>query len=118
MSWAAAGVRLLSSGSSPRNGGRTLYEARVQTDLRPTDLVLIGTKRQHRLNPLRLWSDLTTLDSEAADTAGRLHITPVGTLKLGTSIRGDALARGKRAAAVAGFLMYFTRSAIQGMAAP
>jgi cholesterol oxidase len=51
-------------------------------------LVLVGTKRQHRLNPLRLWSDLTTLDIETVDTVGRLHITPVGTLKLGTSIRG------------------------------
>ena len=81
-------------------------------------LVLVGTKRQHSLNPFQLWSDLTTLDIEAADTVGRLHITPLGTLKLGTSIRGDAFTRGKRAAAVGRFLMYFTRSAIRGMARP
>ncbi len=43
-------------------------------------LVLGGTKRQHRLNPLRLWSDLTTLDIEAADAVGHLRITPLGTL--------------------------------------
>jgi hypothetical protein len=80
-----------------------------------TALVLVGTKRQHRLNHLRLWSDLTTLDIEAADTVGRLRITPLGTLKLGSSIRGDAFTRGKRAAAVARFLTYFTRSALRGM---
>jgi cholesterol oxidase len=32
-------------------------------------LILTGTKHQHR-NPLRLWSDLTTLRVEAADTVG------------------------------------------------
>jgi cholesterol oxidase len=78
-------------------------------------LVLVGTKRQHRLNPLRLWSDLTTLDIGAAGTVGCLRITPLGTLKLGSSIRGDAFTRGKRAAAVARFLTYFTRSALRGM---
>jgi cholesterol oxidase len=81
-------------------------------------LFLVGTKRQHRLNPLLLWSDLTTLDIEAADTVGRLRITPVGTLKLGASIRGDAFTRGKRAAAVARFLMYFARAAVRGMLRP
>jgi cholesterol oxidase len=81
-------------------------------------LVLIGTKRQHRLSPFHLWSDLTTLDIETHDTVGRLHITPVGTLKLGTSIRGDAFTRGKRARAVARFLMYFTRGVVQGTLAP
>jgi cholesterol oxidase len=34
--------------------------------------MLIGTKRQHRRNPLWLWSDLTTLHIESADTIGRL----------------------------------------------
>jgi hypothetical protein len=60
------------------------------------------------------------LDIETHDTVGRLHITPVGTLKLGTgtSIRGDAFTRGKRARAVARFLMYFTRGAVQGTLAP
>jgi cholesterol oxidase len=76
--------------------------------------VLVGTKRQHR-NPLRLWSDLTTLQVEAADTVGVLHISPVGTLKLASSIRGDAFTRAKRAAAVARFLAYFTRGALRGM---
>jgi hypothetical protein len=61
---------------------------------------------------------LAALDIEAADTVGRLQITALGTLKLGTSIRGDALTRGKRAAAVGRFLMYFTRAAIRGMARP
>jgi cholesterol oxidase len=75
----------------------------------------VGTKRQHRLNPIRLWSDLTTLDIEAADTVGLLRITAMGTLRLGTSIRGDAFTRGKRAAAVARFLAYFARGALQGM---
>jgi hypothetical protein len=44
-------------------------------------VVLIGTKHQHR-NPLRLWSDLTTLHVEAADTVGVLRISPPGVLKL------------------------------------
>ncbi|HET9778735.1 MAG TPA: hypothetical protein VFP81_05580, partial [Propionibacteriaceae bacterium] len=57
----------------------------------------------------------TTLEIEAADTAGRLRITPLGTLKLASSIRGDAFTRGKRAAAVARFLTYFTRGALRGM---
>ena len=78
-------------------------------------LLLIGTKRQHRRNPLRLWSDLTTLDIEAADTVGRLRMSPLGTLKLASSIRGDAFTPGKRAAAVARFLTYFIRSALSGM---
>ncbi len=81
-------------------------------------LVVVGTKRQHRGNPLRLWSDLTTLDIEAADTVGRLRISPLGTLKLASSIRGDAFTRGKRAAAVARFLTYFTRSALRGVMRP
>jgi hypothetical protein len=77
-------------------------------------LVLVGTKRQHR-NPLRLWSDLTTLQVEAADTVGVLRISPLGTLKLASSIRGDAFTRTKRAAAAARFLTYFTRSALRGL---
>lgn len=77
-------------------------------------LTLTGTKHQHR-NPLRLWSDLTTLRVEAADTAGVLHISILGTLKLASSIRGDAFTRTKRAAAVARFLTYFTKSALRGM---
>ena len=77
-------------------------------------LVLTGTKHQHR-NPLRLWSDLTTLQVEAADTVGVLHISPLGTLKLASSIRGDAFTRTKRAAAAARFLTYFTRGALRGM---
>ena len=81
-------------------------------------LVLVGTKHQHRRNPLWLWSDLTTLDIESADTVGRLHISPLETLKLASSIRGDAFTRGKRAAAVARFLMFFTRSALRGMMRP
>jgi cholesterol oxidase len=77
-------------------------------------LILTGTKHQHR-NPLRLWSDLTTLRVEATDTVGVLHISPLGTLKLASSIRGDAFTRTKRAAAVARCLTYFTRSALRGM---
>jgi cholesterol oxidase len=77
-------------------------------------LILTGTKHQHR-NPLRLWSDLTTLRVEAADTIGVLHISPLGTLKLASSIRGDAFTRTKRAAAAARFLTYFTKSALRGM---
>jgi hypothetical protein len=48
------------------------------------------TKRQRRLNPLLLWSDLATLEIATRDTVGRLRIAPVETLKLGSSIRGDA----------------------------
>ena len=77
-------------------------------------LILTGTKHQHR-NPLRLWSDLTTLRVEATDTIGVLHISLLGTLKLASSIRGDAFTRTKRAAAAARFLTYFTRSALRGM---
>jgi cholesterol oxidase len=77
-------------------------------------LILTGTKHQHR-NPLRLWSDLTTLRVEATDTIGVLHISLLGTLKLASSIRGDAFTRTKRAAAAARFLTYFTKSALQGM---
>ena len=77
-------------------------------------LVLTGTKHQHR-NPLRVWSDLTTLRVDAADTVGVLRISPLGTLKLASSIRGDAFTRTKRAAAVARFLTYFTKSAIRGI---
>jgi cholesterol oxidase len=78
-------------------------------------LVIVGIKHQYRRNPLWLWSDLTTLEIEAADIAGHLRITTVGTLKLASSIRGDAFTRGKRAAAVARFLTYFTRGALRGM---
>jgi hypothetical protein len=39
----------------------------------------------------------------------------LGTLKLASSIRGDAFTRTKRAAAAARFLTYFTKSALQGM---
>ena len=77
-------------------------------------LVLTGTKHQHR-NPLRLWSDLTTLQVEAANTVGVLRISPLGTLKLASSIRGDAFTRTKRAAAAARFLTYFTRGALRGV---
>jgi hypothetical protein len=77
-------------------------------------LILTGTKHQHR-NPLRLWSDLTTLRVEAADTIGVLRISPLGTLKLASSIRGDAFTRTKRAAAAARFLTYFTKGALRGM---
>ena len=62
-------------------------------------LVLTGIKRQHRGNPLRLWSDLTTLQVEAADMVGVLRISTFETLKLASSIRGDAFTRAKRAAA-------------------
>jgi cholesterol oxidase len=79
-------------------------------------LELIGTKRQHGKNPLRLWSDLTTLQVEAVDTVGLLRISTVGTLRLAGSIRGDAFTRTKRAAAAARFLAYFTRSALRGLA--
>ena len=77
-------------------------------------LILTGTKHQHR-SPLRLWSDLTTLRVEAADTVGILRISPLGTLKLASSIRGDAFTRIKRAKAAARFLTYFTKSAQRGM---
>jgi hypothetical protein len=76
--------------------------------------MLTGTKHQHR-NPLRLWSDLTSLRVEAADAVGVVRISPLGTLKLASSIRGDAFTRTKRAAAVARFLTYFTKSALRGM---
>jgi cholesterol oxidase len=77
-------------------------------------LILTGTKHQHR-SPLRLWSDLTTLRVEAADTVGILRISPLGTLKLASSIRGNAFTRTKRAKAAARFLTYFTKSALRGM---
>jgi hypothetical protein len=77
-------------------------------------LILTGTKYQHR-NPLRLWSDLTTLQVEAADTIGVLRISLLGTLKLASSIRGDAFTRTKRAAATTRFLTHFTKSALRGM---
>jgi len=78
-------------------------------------LVLIGTKRQHRRNPFRLLSDLTTLQVEGADTVGVLRISILGTLKLASSIRGDAFTRAKRMAAAARFLTYFTRGALRGL---
>lgn len=77
-------------------------------------LVLTGTKHQHR-NPFRLWSDLTTLRVEGAGTVGVLRISPLRTLKLASSIRGDAFTRTKRAAATTRFLSYFTRNALGGM---
>jgi cholesterol oxidase len=77
-------------------------------------LIPTGTKHQHR-SPLRLWSDLTTLRVEAADTVGILRISPLGTLELASSIRGDAFTRTKRAKAAARFLTYFTKSALRGM---
>ena len=77
-------------------------------------LLLTGTKRQHA-NPLKIWSDLTTLQVEAADTVGVLRISPLGTLKLASSIRGDAFTLTKRAAAAARFVTYFTKSALRGM---
>jgi cholesterol oxidase len=79
-------------------------------------LELTGVKRQHRRNPFRLWSDLATLQVMAADSAGVLHISILGTLKLASSIRGDAFTRRKRAAAVARFLAYFARSVLRGLA--
>ena len=75
----------------------------------PTRAVL-----QHRMS-LRLWSDLTTLQVEAADTVAVLRISPLGTLKLASSIRGDTFTRTKRTAAAARFLTYFTRGALRGM---
>ena len=78
-------------------------------------LVLTGIKRQHRGNPLRLWSDLTTLQVEATDATGVFRISTFETLKLASSIRGDAFTRAKRAAAVARFLTYFARSALRGL---
>jgi hypothetical protein len=83
-------------------------------------LVLNGTKHQRR-NPLWLWSDLTTLRVEAGDTVGVLHISLLGTLKLASSIRGDAFTRIKRAAAaVRGALrgMMLERTAAQGRDRP
>jgi cholesterol oxidase len=101
------------------DAGDVAMRYRIKTSRDDGDtLVIVGTKHQHRRNPLRLWSDLTTLDIEAAGTAGRLRITPLGTLKLAGSIRGDAFTRGKRAAAVARFLTYFTRGAVRGMMRP
>jgi cholesterol oxidase len=92
------------------------YRLRTQQDSGEA-LVLTGTKPQHR-NPLRVWSDLTTLRVEAADTVGVLRISALGTLKLASSIRGDAFTRTKRAAAVARFLTYFTKSALRGSRPP
>jgi hypothetical protein len=88
---------------------------RDDADLKAGWLLQVGGGLFHRRNPLRLWSDLTTLDIEAADTVGQLSIGSVGTLKLASSIRGDAFNRRKRAAAVARFLTYFSRSAQRGM---
>jgi cholesterol oxidase len=79
------------------------------------DLELVGIKRQHPKNPLTLWSDLTTLQVETSAGGGTLRISPLGTLKLAGSIRGDAFTRGKRAAAAARFVAYFTRGAVRGM---
>ena len=76
--------------------------------------MLTGTKH-HQRNPLRLWSDLTTLRVEAADVVGVVRISLLKTLKLASSIRKDAFTRTKRAAAVARFLTYFTKSALRGM---
>jgi cholesterol oxidase len=56
------------------------YRLRTQQDSGEA-LVLTGTKHQHQ-NPLRVWSDLTTLRVDAADTVGVLRISPLGTLKL------------------------------------
>jgi hypothetical protein len=56
------------------------------------------------------------LQIKAADTVGVLRISIFGTLRLASSIRGDAFTRRKRAAAVARFLAYFTRSALRGLA--
>jgi cholesterol oxidase len=78
------------------------YRLRTQQDSGEA-LVLTGTKHQHQ-NPLRVWSDLTTLRVDAADTVGVLRISPLGTLKLASSIRGDAFTRTKRAAAAGRFL--------------
>jgi cholesterol oxidase len=101
------------------DAGDVAMRYRIKTSRDDGDaLVIVGTKHQHRRNPLRLWSDLTTLDIEAAGTAGRLRITPLGTLKLAGSIRGEVFTRGKRAAAVARFLTYFTRGAVRGMVRP
>ena len=65
--------------------GGMRYRLKTQQDSGEA-VVLIGTKHQHR-NPLRLWSDLTTLHVEAADTVGVLRISPPGVLKLASSIR-------------------------------
>jgi hypothetical protein len=48
----------------------------------------------------------------------RWNSSPIETLKLASSIRGDAFTRGKRVAAVARFLMFFTRSALRGLIRP
>jgi hypothetical protein len=77
-------------------------------------LLLTGTKHQRR-NPLRLWSDLTTLQVEGSRHRRSPRISPPGVLKLAGSIRGAAFTRTKRAAAAARFLTYFTWSALQGM---
>ena len=98
------------------DAGDVAMRYRLQSSEDDSDAaVLIGTKHQHRLNPLRLWSDLTTLDIETADTIGRLRISPLETLKLAGSIRGDAFTRRKRVAAAARFLTYFTKGALRGM---
>jgi cholesterol oxidase len=90
--------------------GDVAMRYRLQTTQDNGDaLILTGTKHQHR-SPLRLWSDLTTLSVEAADTVGILRISPLGTLTLPSSIRGDAFTRTKRAKAAARFLTYFTKS--------
>jgi cholesterol oxidase len=101
------------------DAGDVAMRYRLQSSEADSDaVVLIGTKHQHRLNPLRLWSDLTTLDIETADTIGRLRISPLETLKLAGSIRGDAFTRRKRVAAAARFLTYFTKGALRGMMRP
>jgi cholesterol oxidase len=101
------------------DAGDVAMRYRVQgSDDHGDPLVLIGTKRQHPRNPLWLWSDLTTLDIEADHTSGRLRISPIGTLKLVGSIRGDAFTRRKRVAAVARFLTFFASGALRGITPP
>jgi cholesterol oxidase len=98
------------------DAGNAAMRYRLQSSEADSDaVVLIGTKYQHRRNPLWLWSDLTTLDIETTDTVGRLRISPLETLKLAGSIRGDAFTRRKRVAAAARFLTYFTKGALRGM---
>lgn len=76
---------------------------------------LVGVKRQHRHNPLRLWPELTTLMLESADAGGVLRISIPGTFRLAGSIRGEAFTRGKQVTAAARFIGYFTRGALRGL---
>ncbi|HZA03714.1 MAG TPA: GMC family oxidoreductase [Propionibacteriaceae bacterium] len=88
------------------------------TDDAGRPLTLTGTKTQHPRNPLWLWSDLTTLQVQSSAGSGVLRISPVQTVRLGLSIRGQAFTWLKRRKAEVRFLRFFAGRAISGLGWP